>query len=241
MDLTKEAIDRIAQLGHLAETQIVTIGGNEYVSGVTHDPLVNPPIFPDVLPLSTLSGVADAMAHFGEAASMVAITGPTNVNLWGQEQPEGRHVRRRLLAKAFPVLGEFKLGQFLPLEEFIIGLQVHFVADEPLFNVLRLLGNITDERVSTVSDDGVGQTVTAKAGIARVANVVVPNPVTLAMRRCFPEIEPPPGRFILRVRQVEGDLPHAALFDADAAAWRVLATDLIHAWLKERVTIPILR
>lgn len=73
------------------------------------------------------------------------------------------------------------------------------------------------------------QKVTVKTGVASVSDAVVPNPVTLAPYRTFPEVEQPESKFIFRMK--EG--PTAALFEADGGAWRNTAILGIKEYLKE--------
>lgn len=67
-----------------------------------------------------------------------------------------------------------------------------------------------------------------KTGVAKLNDVVVPNPVTLAPYRTFPEIEQPKSKFIFRMQSG----PTATLFEADGGAWRNEAMKNIKVWLK---------
>jgi hypothetical protein len=51
--------------------------------------------------------------------------------------------------------------------------------------MLKVVGNIQEDNVKSVSDDGTSQAVVARIGVASVGNVEVPNPVTLAPYRTF--------------------------------------------------------
>lgn len=60
-----------------------------------------------------------------------------------------------------------------------------------------------------------------------------PNPVTLAPYRTFREIAQPESQFVFRLRGgVEGALPHAALFEADGAEWKLAAVGRIASFLR---------
>lgn len=97
--------------------------------------------------------------------------------------------------------------------------------------VLRFVGTMRDEQSNQTADDGFSQRVTVRTGVAQVGDVTIVNPVYLAPRRTFPEIDQPESPYILRLR--EG--PQAALFRADDQAWRVEAIASIGAWLRDRL------
>jgi hypothetical protein len=130
----------------------------------------------------------------------------------------------------------FAFGQFLDLERFSIGLQALFVDTADRAAVLKVIGNIRDEKVATTADDGISQAVTLKAGIVRNSEAVVPNPVTLAPFRTFREVTQPESKFVLRLKPgAEGQLPTAALFEADGGAWRLEAIRNIRWYLAGRL------
>ncbi len=166
-----------------------------------------------------------------ESKLMVHVVGPRRVELL--EPLTGAFRQRPLLAAAdldvFEPKG-FPFGQWLDMESFVIGLQASFVATEARDDLLRLIGNVKDEAVRQTSDDGVTQTVVAKQGAALVAEVPVPNPVTLAPYRTFREVEQPESRFILRLRSGG---PTCALFEADGGAWKIQAANGVTAWLRD--------
>lgn len=121
-------------------------------------------------------------------------------------------------------------GQFMAPEQFIIMSQSHFVETPDLITVKKIAGNVTSEQVLNFSDDGVSQQVTAKSGIARVDNVVVPPKVLLAPYRTFMEIDQPESVFVFRAQKAN-QLPTFALFEADGGAWRIEAMKRIKAYL----------
>lgn len=117
---------------------------------------------------------------------------------------------------------EFRFGQFIDQENFIIAIQSKFLPSDNTRSILSLVGNLRDGVVKTFGDDGISQTVEAKAGIAKVENVVVPNPVSLKPFRTFVEVDQPESLFIFRMRSGR-ELPEMALFEADGGAWKLEA------------------
>jgi hypothetical protein len=134
-------------------------------------------------------------------------------------------------------------------EEAVISLQKSFVQTEARDNLLRIIGNLSSERVQKFSDDGVTQKVNLTAGttlINREAETV-PNPVKLAPYRTFREIIQPESDFILRVKDAKEDQPPLiAIFEADGGMWELEAmrkiAESITADLKayEMYDIPVI-
>ncbi|WP_039242509.1 hypothetical protein [Clostridium botulinum] len=121
--------------------------------------------------------------------------------------------------------------RFISTEQFNIMLQSSFVDAGDKELLLKYTGLIRDEAVKSTGDDGVSQAVTIKTGVASVGQAVVPNPVTLAPYRTFPEIQQPLSKFIFRMQ--EG--PKAAIFEADGGAWRNQAIKNIKEYLKKEL------
>ena len=135
----------------------------------------------------------------------------------------------------------FSFGQFYDHESFIVGLQTLFLDTPERAQVLTVIGTIKEEAVMQHSDDGITQTVTAKAGIALVKEVSVPNPVELRPFRSFREIEQPSSLFVLRARGKQGEMPQCALFEADGGHWKLDAIQAIRQYLEaQQLDVPII-
>ena len=96
---------------------------------------------------------------------------------------------------------------------------------------MKVVGNIKEENVRQVGDDGVSQSVVAKTGVATVEDVKVPNPVILAPYRTFVEVDQPESAFVFRMKNG----PLAALFEADGGAWRNSAIEAVSSYLAEEL------
>lgn len=96
-----------------------------------------------------------------------------------------------------------------------------FIENEDRNKLLKVSGNIKEENVKSVGDDGVSQSAAIKVGVASVAEVVIPNPVILAPFRTFPEVIQPESKFIFRMQTG----PQCALYEADGGAWRNVAME----------------
>jgi len=160
---------------------------------------------------------------------IIEIGSPTEISL--HTELIGKFNQRFTPVHCTALVTEFPWGRFVSPEEFIIMTQSRFVETADLATIKKIAGNVTSEQVLNFSDDGVSQQVTAKSGIARVENVVVPPKVTLAPYRTFIEIEQPESEFIFRAKKAN-ELPHFALFEADGGAWRIEAMKRIKVFLE---------
>lgn len=127
-------------------------------------------------------------------------------------------------------------GKWHDAESFNIILQSCFAPNEHSAAVLKMIGNIADQSVKNLGDDGITQQVTVKSGISILARERVPNPVSLIPYRTFPEAKQPKSLFVLRVRSEHG--VEAALFEADGGAWKNEAISNIKAYFDTAIEQP---
>lgn len=189
-------------------------------------------VLAETLSVSTLTGFVDyikANIDKLEGKLLVQVKSYDEVRLYS---PLNADRNRELYVSAVAILpSNIRYEQFLDAERFNIMLQSGFVDNEDKKIILKYTGLVQDESVKSTGDDGVSQQVTIKTGVASVGQAVVPNPVTLAPYRTFPEIEQPESKFIFRMR--EG--PRAALFEADGGAWKNKAIISIKKYLQEQL------
>jgi len=184
------------------------------------------------LTVSTLTGLVDYIKtnvdHL-EGKLLIQVKSPEEVALYS---PLNADREREKYVSAEAILpNNVVYDRFLDTERFNIMLQSAFVNNKDKEILLKYTGLIQDDAVKTIGDDGVSQQVTVKTGVASVGQAVVPNPVTLAPFRTFPEVEQPESKFIFRMK--EG--PSAALFEADGGAWRNKAILNIKAYLEKEL------
>lgn len=222
--MIKEALQYLIGLGqayeHRIGNQVLTDKPLHVVAEPTADPFV----------AHTLSGLVDyLLSDFDKQMPvMVHIAGPTEVRVL---RTYTRDKRRDHLMTAKALLPTIPFGRFLDLEEFNILLQSCFVPNDDRAAVLRIVGNVREDNVTTYGDDGVSQQVTAKAGVATVADVPIPNPVLLKPFRTFAEIEQPQSAFVFRMQRG----PVAALIEADGGAWKLDAIAAINEYLSQQL------
>lgn len=218
------------------KTQEIVMEGVPYFDRKVELPPPEPRV--EALKVHTLSGLVtylqDDKDGIVEGIVQVHIVDPTTVKVVGV--PSGRHRLREIhmVCDCAPIIGKsFRFGEFLKTEDFVIGLLSQFEPDNDRAKILQLVGNIRDENVKTIGDDGTTQQVSVRTGIAKLENVAVPNPVTLRPYRSFPEIRQPPVDFVLRLRSgaKDGEMPTAALFESSGGMWKLEAIQRIHDYL----------
>lgn len=163
----------------------------------------------------------------------VQVVSPEKVIVMG---PLNKDREREHFLNVEALLPGVEYGKFIDVERFNIMMQSAFtdycVEHEEVTHksiLLKVVGNVKQEKIGTTMDDGVTQTATIKTGVALVEEVIVPNPVILAPYRTFQEVEQPSSKFIFRMQ----DGPKAALFEADGGAWRNEAMLNIKTYLTE--------
>ncbi len=162
---------------------------------------------------------------------VVHIVSPSTVRVFGPLDERAR-TREQFIEASCTDLTDGFIGKFMTLEEFIVGLQVRFADVDERKRLLSLLSNVKHETVKTAMDDGVTQVVQARAGVALVSDVAVPNPVLLCGYRTFRDVVQPSSLFVLRVNAGRaGGLPEVGLFEADGGAWKLGAIERIREWL----------
>ena len=206
------------------------------INGVIFSPRGFAPVkmpTPDILHMTTLTGMVDFVTnnrdHLDLSSLIIHVEAPDLVYLYGPLMPGT--CQRLLYVETEPLLPGIRLEDHLTAEQFNLQLQYAFVDTPQRADLLAFIGSIREEAVRDTEDDGVSQVVTAKSGIARVAEVRAPNPVVLRPYCTFPEIEQPERTFVLRMRSG----PLAGLWGADGGAWRNKAMYSIQAFLSEKL------
>lgn len=226
----------IEKIVALAAVDGIELDGRHYTTKPVH-PALEPAAAP--LKMHTLSGLVDFCLDF--TAQIVEGAPATIVHVVSDQQVDvisplfGPFKQREKFATASPFKLEHRFDRYMPVEDFVIYLQSMFVQDEAALQVLKVVGNLTQGSETNVADDGITQRVTAKAGVARVAVVDLPNPVTLRPYRTFLDILQPASEFVLRIKADKDEGPRCALFEADGGAWRLGALEHIKAYMVNKL------
>jgi hypothetical protein len=219
-----EAIEKIIGL---KRPEKIEVGGFDFV---LPDYNKHTPPRASSLTIHTLAGIGDFIeSHKALLNSpVIHVVNSGEVRLFSLLDEKHRDRENYCTAKL--ARGEFDFGSFLDLEKFMIGIQANFEQDEMTALIQQKIGTIVQDANVAILDDGISQATTIKTGIAGVANVVVPNPVTLRPHRTFSEVEQPASAFVLRIK--EGG--RIALFEADGGSWGLEAIKNIAEWLEEK-------
>ncbi len=227
------------------KTDVIEVEDQFYLSR----PVYLPPPEPraETIIVHSLTGFCDYVNEVNNDANEPEIIGvqvcqPGLVRAWSL--PDGREKLRTVAIEAqrFETKG-FRLNQQLQAEDFIIGLQAHFVSSDDVAHLLTVVGNVTDSSTLEVGDNGVSQSVKLRKGLTLTdkAATELKSIVNLRPYRTFAELDQPSSPFVFRMARRDGALPTAALFEADDLKWKLEAMKSIKDFLAERIKeLPIL-
>ncbi|MBM7835927.1 hypothetical protein [Clostridium sardiniense] len=226
--INKEAIEYLVNLGEKDDPIIQLAQGTYSRVGLSR---VTEPVASS-LTVSTLTGLVDYIKGNVDKLKgelLIQVKSEEEVRLYS---PLNEDREREVYIKAQAILpNNVRYDQFIDTERFNIMVQSSFVEVGDKKALLQYTGLVQDENVKSIGDDGVSQQVTVKTGVASVGQAIVPNPVSLAPYRTFPEVEQPMSKFIFRMQ----DGPRAAIYEADGGAWRNEAINKIKEYLLEEL------
>lgn len=233
--LTGTAVQEVAELAErAAAVQRIECEGRQFtdreIVRVDTDPRL-----PKALEFYTLAGLLSYLQaeDFGEDRPLVHVVSPVRVEVVGGRIGRDGHLRRQYAVATCKsaVLQGFSFNQFHAMDTLHIALQTCFEADAGDIEELRkFCASVRSTAEVGVADDGVSQSVTAKAGVAAVVTTGVRNPWELAPWRTFAEITQPTSPFVLRFKQ--GDAPTGGLFETGDASWQPNAVAAIAKHLR---------
>ena len=196
---------------------------------------ISPILKPIASPINvaTLTGLVDYIKSGIDSFDgiFIHVVSPTVVKLLSRDS--GPHMQRNTYMTATAAVPRIAFDSFMGQENFIIQSQSCFIhnMDDDLDIVVACAGNIRESAVKDTLDDGVSQVVTARSGVAKLTDVVVPKQVLLTPIRTFTEIEQPASSFVFRIQ----DGPRMALFEADGGAWKNEAMLRIKDYLSDEL------
>lgn len=228
--IDKSFVEKIVEL---SEVETFELCGSIFTSKQLY-PVKEP--MPEYLRLSTLTGVRDYLQDnldgFSPSDVMIHVIDYRTVHV--VRPIIGNAQQRALLITACAHECGFCFGKYVEREDFQVGLMASFLPTKMRDDVLKYVTGIVQSAEVKTSDDGISQRVTARTGVARVAEIDLPNPVTLQPYRTFPEAAQPKSDFVFRVRQNDGKVG-VALFEADGERWKLQAALNIKEWLIENI------
>ena len=234
MTMIVDAINRILELSNLI---VIEEKGKKYT---------NKPLYDIKMPSEeTLKSVTiEGMVSFAEVmpfpkSECLITVDSQKMQLLGPRDEVEKD--RDLLFEVNPIVSQFRFGQYLPIEDFIVKVNVHFVDTPELRELVKLVSNISSNQVLTVKDDGMSQSVTVKDDFGRDASTQTSPFVDLRPWRTFREIEQPESRYIVRLSKNGDKLPVVTLFADESEIWRYKSITDAAAYIRERLPeIPVI-
>lgn len=233
--MIKEAMEYL--LG-LKQPNVIEYEGGTYVDKCMVQ--LKPPAFP-VLKLSTLNGLVRYVKEIGDETGAEAAGNPLIVNIEDEitvnlyDIADAVTGQRRHILYVRTKESPFNFGVFYDAENFNIAMQSMFQDTEDKATILQVVGNLREDSVRTMADDGVSQVTSVRTGVATVCDVKIPNPVSLKPYRTFLEVEQPESKFVFRMR--EGG--KCGLFEADGGAWKMEAKRNIYDYFAKELAKEI--
>lgn len=227
--MLRDALDWIKE--HAAVRRFEAYGG-VYVNGKNGVERINRPK-PSPLHVATLKSLVDYVKDGGEANKetvFVGIVAPNQVAVIDSLNPD---MLRSHFLEASPILPVLPIGSWVDREDMQIALQSCFVQTDECRQLIEFVSRLKAGAETEVKDDGITQNVTVSAGVKRVGNASVPNPVNLAPFRTFPELAQPVSPFVFRVRAEHGF--QCKLIESDGGAWRLKAHQLVREYLEKEL------
>lgn len=209
------------------------------------------PFRPPKLDVTTLTGFVDALkagvcGKFDDGSKVVHVEDFLTVSL-KETGSDAYGVRNMLLKAVHTPIDAFKFDDYYQdPQKFIIGLQVAFLQNEELLNIIKLVSALKAGESIETQDNGYAQTVTVKRGEIGTADVPVPPRVKLIPLRSFTETtldesNPVASEFLLRFKQGPAGQPTVALFTVDGSRYKAQIMQSIKNYLEKHLTgIPIL-
>lgn len=214
MENLKEALEYMVELGE-DRVDVIEIDGTYYTNKSLQR--IDENLDLDCLRISTLSGLVDYIKSDVDKENwlnlLIVVKSPTEISVEKGLDIDGK---RRKVAFVNALTPRINFNNYYDTESFNILLQSAFVENVHRGVLLKVVGNIKEETIQSIGDDGISQAATIKTGVATVEDVKIPNPVILVPRRTFVEVEQPESQFVFRMQSG----PTCALFEADGGAWR---------------------
>lgn len=239
------AIETIAKMARESrQVERLTLDGREYLlstdgNGNTYYKEIiksDTTAYPECMRVNTL----DAFINYvlsgidnGEITDKlyINVTSPTRVVA---QTPVNAYGRRKTIAEAARYnLRSFTFGQYNSFEGFVVSLQSQFVCTEERGQLLDSLKQMTQSNEVHTEENGISQTVVAKAG-ATLGSIQVSPIWRLSPFRTFTEIVQPDSLFLLRLKQ-SGESAEFALHETDGGVWAVTAMQEIKEYLSGRL------
>ena len=225
----------VEKLLELKRPETIKVDNRDY-STINLDPILEPNFKGmEIFNLDSLvTYIKDDPDTIKNNQRIINIVSPTKILLQSNIYGNFKQRDTYMVVDCSELLPSIYFERFMNIEQFIITLKSKFVMTEELEQIVKIVGNISDETVTNYNDDGITQQVTARTGIARVGEVALPPKIELKPYRTFVEVEQPSSEFLLRANKRNGEIEFA-LFEADGGAWKNKSISNIAEYLKDKL------
>jgi hypothetical protein len=232
-----QVIDKIVGLAETKTFPITDKHGKEsqYSTEEIHEVIAAAPALPVKVSTHTLSGFVELIREKLDADQVdlanvfIHVVDHSKVQLCGKATDQWG--RRLCLIEATPVpFEQFKFGEWIPQENFCIGVASKFGDTPDKEYVLQMAGSLTGQGEKQNTDDGFTQRVVVKQGMKVPESVTLKPRVELAPFRIFPECNQPVSPFVFRCKQSDNG-PLLMLVEADGGFWKVAAMKIVQQYI----------
>lgn len=229
--MIKEAIEKILSLG---KSEVVELDGYKYHLTNNGLNIINPPKFLPHNQLSTLKGFCDEIVdtYCDELQIEIVINSP--INVIAKSVMADKWNRDCIISESTAIVNEIdRLNSYTDQETFILFIMTNFLPSPDRETILQIAGNLRSEKLITLADDGVTQVASVKAGLTKLSQVEIKNPIELIPIRTFQEIEQPKSKFIFRLRDgKDWMLPACAIYEIKDNQWKIEAMNSIRRFIE---------
>lgn len=230
--MLKEFVEKLLEL---KRPETVQVKNRDY-STINLEPILEPS-FKDLYVFnleSLITYIKDDPDILKNKHKIINIVSPTRILLQSSIYGEFKQRDTYMTVDCKELLPDIYFERFMSIEQFIITLKSKFVMTNELEQIVKIVGNISDETVTNYNDDGITQQVAVRTGIARVGEVALPPKIELKPYRTFVELEQPSSEFLLRANKRSGEIEFA-LFEADGGAWKNESISRIAKYLEDKL------
>jgi hypothetical protein len=232
--MIKAAIEKILDLSKI---EIIEHEGKKFSDKKLYKIEIDKSPQPEVLNINTLSGVIDYISIHPDNSKeyLIHIISPKEINIYGEY--EELYGRRKLYLTSECISGcNFSFITKNNQIEFTTALQVYFVLDDNLKDLINIVSNITDEQTNNFIDNGISQQVTIKKGIKRESKDII-NPFILRPYRTFEEIEQVESSYIFKIIKTDGNEIKFNLQEIESNLWKLDSINLIRDFIHKSISI----
>lgn len=218
----------------------ITIAGKNYKRD-GYKPVTE--YYPEDLSINNLTGIVDFATKNPEKWKdlFIHVRDYNKVVLYKSMTGEFNQRNSIVIAKSRDC--QFQFGRQMDVEDFVIALNSTFVQNTDRDYLLNFVSSVRVDANTTLKDDGISQSVTARQGTSSlVSNIDIKPIVNLIPFRTFDDVDQPESSFVFRMKIHKNETtPSLALYECDGAKWKQTAIQNIKKFFVEKLPkIPVI-